>query len=691
MFFLLALMLTCSISTFAQEITAQEIVYKLSYEEVNPNQRLGLILQLENFPSLNTLDFLKELIELEPHSEPMREAGRIAHAIERHLTEEDPIILSLNFKKRSFVLRQAEFIARAKEEPWNGNREEYLRSYLFEKFLDFERQENQGKRVSESIYLGAKSPHIETDSELDRVTQAIFDFQMKPYNENPAQKEEQYQRIMQVYPMSPRVVQYFSEEKVRRYIWKKYEKEMKEEIQRSKQREARRNAFIYGIDQELIHKGRGRDDLGPALLRQRHVDLKAIYEEYRRINPVGKLNELIEQHSEFGYLVERRGVKSQRASFILPSLLEYKKLDPTHFDEAQKRQEAFYKELLSPEFVQVLREECFSIFNLAAGTNILARFFPNIDKDTLFKQATQILLGLDETSKDAETYEDRLQSNLDRQKIQIANALKDIQFSKHELTDILDFYFGTLLKILDSDSSTIYPPILSLGYAMAETKTRYYLAHQGDLVSQSNQVFAVRDAFWEFCGNILVIRLRDLIFSHLESRKKQFEEIYSQLSTQKDDVHKVDLFEKIVKEFESQYPAEFKYEEPSWVEEGKPRDSMAQQIEQWFFKEDKKLIKAETETFYDWSGTFPSLTVIQWMNLRDQEKFFAFHEERDGFRIAKRLQNDLVYQEFVKEAPEVGRLIIKKYHSLIQTFNDPEHLITEESVFEGFTDFKPFL
>jgi len=634
--------------------TYSDIVQRLN-SEIDPTVRKTLVLDLAQFPSSHALDFLLQVIELEPNADIVSAARTVRREMQRFLFQEDVVILSFHHQNQDFSLRKTLFQEKIKEDPWKRDAQAFSQFYLLDKILDLEIDTYAGKRISESIYSSSRGRALPSRSQLDGHVEKSMGDLLKRY-EHPLFQEALMDKLLLGVNASQGVLEYYTISKLKQYIWRRWMEETKAQIKENIYRQTKKEILKYLIEEELRRKGRYRDDFGPQYLRDHisdyHESLKNSYAQFKQNHPdetrtPEEVDQFLKEHSEVKILLRIPKAKLQAVWFTFPSLDVYKEKDPAHAGEAKTLIQGFYRDIFSKEFLGVLEQEALSIFDLDLSV---------------------VASDSDRGSKD---HIQKLESDLDEQKILLARELKKYShITQEKLKEALQFYFTMAQEILSQDKTSAYPPAIALVNALEETKGQY-LSSGGD--------FMLAALMW-FCGGIMNMKMRDQMFSHLEGRKSQFEKAYHSLISQEMTAEeKVKIFQKVIQEFQSQYPLEFVFVEPDWISRGENFSIPEIEYTSFYGKDRKK--PSDQEVYYFWNDPEPSLTVFQWMEL-EEEHFLEIDElSSDVYgQMMSLLQDQLVLTETLKEAPGVQERLFRKYRGDIGLYPTLDLELYEEEL-----------
>ncbi|MBI2646813.1 MAG: hypothetical protein HYW85_07305 [Deltaproteobacteria bacterium] len=609
----------------AQTLSYVDIVRKLRLTEQNVEQRQALIKKVSDFPSSQALSFLSQLIALEPHPQLIEEARRASQRIRRFLNQEDESALAVRYKDKNYTLRKTLFEEEVMGSEWRGDVLEFVRWFILDKILDIEIDLQAQNRLSQTLYSSrGQGRRLPTRVELERQIEEKFQSIIRPYDEDKSKRTELINHLFSEISFSSFEYAYYTEPKIKHFLWMEWRTTTKEHLTKAYMRQAKTEVLRYLVEQRLERMGYGRDDFGPSRVREKYREIQWDYEEFvKQYSKEGLTPEMLETflnaHPALQVLVQPPRVKIQKIKFSFPALKTYQEKDSAHFEEAKAVVSSFYQEVVSPEFLEVLKAECRSIFELK-------------------NQPLSV-----EPKEDSQAYADQIEADINRQKEFLAQALgKFPDVTPEKVGAALDFYFKTMKDILSQEKSEYYAPMEAFVAAAEEAKGQYAVS---EVLDGAQEDLMFRDAvlaFMEFCDRIMIEILKDRIFTHLELRKHQWEEVK-----------------------ETSYPAEVSFEE-EWIERGQEYEVPEIEFVSFYGKSPKQ--PGDQEAYYVRQTLNPALYVYQWLEAQKEGLLdFDFSKLQDALYAEKQSQS----------RPTIQQELLRKYLPYVEvhgTFNFPLRL-----------------
>ncbi len=629
----------------AQEssLSYRDLVRALRFKASSVEQRQAFVQKISDFPSSQALSFLQQLIALEPQPSIVEEARRASLKIQRFLNQEDQVVLDFRYKDKKYVLRKTVFEEEVGGPKYGGNASGFVRWFFLDKILDIEMDLQAGKRLEGSLYSSRRQGRLlPTRAQVNQQVEEKFREVIRPYDENVTKdengtkKEELLAQLLSDIPFSPFERSYYTEPKIKHFLWLKWREETKEQLTKAYVRQAKAEVFRFFVEQKLAQSGNSRDDFGPARVREKYQEFRHRYEDFVRLENSAKdptdlgltpekLEAFFNANPALQILIQTPKVKIQKVAFGFPSLEAYQEKDPLHFEEAKAKVASFYQEVLSQDFLAILKTESLSIFDL--------------------KSEPLLQSGVSDPSKkeDSQNYADQAESDINRQKEALAQALVQFpQVTPEKVQEFLDFYFKTIQDILSQEKSQHAAPMEAFMMAAEEAKGRYAA------LESSQEDLVLRDAalaFMEFCDRIMLVILKDRIFAHLELRKDQWE-------TEK----------------EFSYPAEVSAQE-EWIERGGRYEVPEIEFISFYGKHPKK--EGDQEVYYSRHSLNPALQVYQWLETQ-ADRFLEFDFAR--------LQEALYAEQQLKWRPSLEQELLKKYLPYLKLYSTEDFSLKLEDL-----------
>ncbi len=605
-----------------QTLSYVDIVRTLRLTEQSPEQRQELIKKLSDFPSSQALHSLRQVIALDPAPQMVEEARHTFLKIQRFLNQEDELALAVQYKGKSYILRKTLFEEEMSAPQWRGNALGFVRWFILDKILDIELDLQAQNRFTGSLYSSrGQGRMLPTRKQLMRQVEKKFQELTRPYDKDESKRTELINHLFSEGSFSSVEKAYYSESKIKHFLWSEWRKTTKERVTEIYTRQAKAEVLRFLIEQKLGRMGSGRDDFGPSRVIEEYRKFQLIHDEFlKRVSQEGLTPETLETfwsaHPALQVLIQAPKSKIRKVAFTFPSLKEYHEKDPAHFEDAKASVVSFYQEVLSPEFLDILKVECRSVFEL------------KIDPSLQLKE-------------DLQDYADQIEADINRQKKLLVQAIaKFPNITSEKVEAGLDFYFKMIQEILSQEKSEYYMPVEAFVAASEEAKGHYAIldAAQEDLVLRDAVL-----AFMEFCDRIMIDILKDRIFTHLELRQHQWEEAKNDFS----------------------YPAEVTSSE-EWIERGQGYEVPEIEFLSFYGKTPKQL--GDQEIYYRRQTLNPIFYVYQWLEVQ-KERLLDFDFSR--------LQDALYAEKQVQFQTAVEQELLRKYLSYIEirgTFNFPLRL-----------------
>ena len=625
--FIFGLLVLC-VCSYAQGQTLSyvDIVRKLRLTEQSPSLRQELIKKISDFPSSQSLSFLSQLIYLEPNPELTQEAKKASLRIRRFLNQEDESALAIRYKDKNYTLRKTLFEEEVTGPEWRGNSLGFVRWFILDKVLDIEIDLQAQNRLSQTLYSRGQGRRLPTRAQLERQIEEKFREIIRPYDEDESKRTELINHLFSEISFSSFEYAYYTEPKIKHFLWMEWRTTTKEHLTKAYMRQAKTEVLRYLVEQRLERMGNGRDDFGPSRVREKYREIQWDHEAFvKESSQKGLTPEMLDAflntHPALQVLVQAPRAKVQKIKFSFPALKIYQEKDAAHFEEAKAIVSSFYQEVLSPEFLEVLKAECRSIFEL---------------------KNQPLSVG---PKEDSQAYADQIEADINRQKEFLAQALgKFPEITPEKVGTALDFYFKTIENILSQEKSEYYAPMEAFVAAAEEAKGQYAVS---EVLDGEQKDLMFRDAvlaFMEFCDRIMLEILKDRIFTHLELRKHQCP---------------------TKEEATALYPAEVSFEE-EWIERGQEYEVPEIEFVSFYGKNPKQ--PGDQEAYYVRQTLSPALYVYQWLE--------AQKERLLDFDFSK-LQEALYAQKQSQLRPTIEQELLRKYLPSIElhgTFNFPLRL-----------------